>query len=151
MEITRIITLAEQLAIKPIAVDDEAKYYQLADEVQEYELRKLIGEPLYNDMLDNLALPKYEKLIEGDTWTYGGYRYTHKGLKFVLAYLIYSKWVYRSMLIETNTGVVLQTSEYNEKASEGYIKRLSDEATQIAMDEMSKIKRYIEANIGDYP
>lgn len=146
-----IVTLEIQNTIKPIACDDEAKFLQLSSEVQYYEIRRMLGVPFYNDMLANVATDKYVKLINGDDWQVSGNMYSHAGLKKVIAYINYSKWVYLSELIESYTGVVMQRNDYANKANEGYIKRLSDEAFQIAMDEWQLIKQYLSYKNDVYP
>lgn len=148
---TPIVTLTIQQTIKPVVVDDVDKFEQLSFEVQQFEISKLLGDALYNDMLDNITDAKYVKLITGDSWTVNGRKYVHNGLQTVIAYINYSKWLYRSQVIESYTGAVIQKSDYADRAQEGYIKQLSDEARQYAMEEWAKVEQYIIDHADDYP
>jgi len=140
----QLITYREQQTIKSIAIDDTAKYNELVIEAQEFELKKALSEPLYNDMLDNIYDEKYQKLLNGDSWISEGNKYTHKGMKFVLAYLVYSRWIRRAHVIDSYTGLVQQRSDYAEHISEGTIKQLSSDAYEVAINALNETIAYIK-------
>jgi len=64
-------------------------------------------------------------------------------LKFILAYLVYSRWIRRAHVIDSYTGLVQQRSDYAEHISEGTIKQLSSDAYEVAINALNETIAYI--------
>jgi hypothetical protein len=68
-------------------------------ESQIQDLAPLLGERLFNDILNNTA--EYTEILEGGTYTYNDILYTNYGLKAVLSYYTYARYQMFGGVIDT--------------------------------------------------
>lgn len=156
-----IISLAEQQAIKPISQNwgsfvkislGITNFDQLASEVQIKEFRNLLGYELYYDLVNNLTDAKYLTLINGTSFqNYNENYIAFNGLKFILAFMNYSKYVSESAASDTFTGMVKKSHQESEALSTADIKRLQADAREIAMQDFAIMKIYLNMNTTTYP
>ena len=146
-----LLTFDQQKAIKPIGGLNssnsvaQAKYEQLAAEVESLEIDQLLGSKLYQLISANPEI--YADLLDGSTFEdCQGDNVTHKGLRYVIAYLNYAKWVGESYLNDTWTGITQKTRPDSERISSGDIKRIKQEMREIAFNAFTLVKNYIEQN-----
>lgn len=145
---TTLLKFYQQQDIKPISNNNEHKYEQIAFEVENNELRKLLGAAFLLDIQKTPA--NYVDLLNGIEFDCNGSRMVHRGLNFVLAYLNYAKYIGESFVNDTFTGFVQKNRTESENVSEGTIKRLINENRTIALDEFSIIKEYLSENSDRY-
>lgn len=101
---------------KLITRSDIAKYRQLSKtpnedklnemilDAQIQDLAPLLGEKLFNKLL---TVPEaFEELLSGGIYEKDGISYTNYGLKMVLAYFAYARYIMFSSLIDTPFSVV---------------------------------------------
>lgn len=88
---TKLITREEIREYKQLSktVNDD-KLNDIILQVQLNELRPLLGEKLFNAVMDDTTT--YNDLLNGSTYTYNGLTYQNYGLKAVLAYYIDAYW-----------------------------------------------------------
>jgi hypothetical protein len=142
-----LLTINQQQAIKKISSNNEAKYTQIATEVENKELRDLLGTALLQSLQAAPTQADNAKLLNGDTFTdCNDNTITHRGLRFVLAYLNYVRYIGESFINDTFTGFVQKTRPDSEIISEGSIKRLQQENKEIALSEWALIKEYLITN-----
>jgi len=124
-------------------------------EAQEFDLRPLMGESFYLSLLDDFeaspSLDDYEALFNGGHYTHNGNQYEHGGIKAVLVYHAYARYIGGSPVQSTATGFVRKTNQYSEPASEKTISRMSAQARSGAQSYWDKVKCFIERNSNDYP
>lgn len=145
---TTLLQYHQQQDIKPISNNNEHKYLQIAFEVENNELRKLLGAAFLLDIQKNPT--NYTDLLSGAEFVCNGNTMVHRGLNFVLAYLNYGKYIGESFVNDTFTGFVQKNRTESENVSEGTIKRLMNENRTIALDEFSIIKDYLNENSYTY-
>lgn len=99
-----------------ITRNDIARYRQIAKtanndklnelilDAQMLDLAPLLGESLYNSLLQ--APAAHEELIDGGIYEADGISYTNYGLKMVLAYFAYARYVMFSSVIDTPFSLV---------------------------------------------
>jgi len=142
-----LLTFIKQQAIKKISANNAGKYDQLAFEVENKELYDLLGVALLQDLQTNPTEANNLLLLNGTTFEdCNGNTIRHRGIRFVLAYLNYSRYIGESMINDTFTGFVVKTRPDSELISEGYIKRLQLENRSIALKEFEIIKEYLNLN-----
>lgn len=137
-----ILTYLEQQAIKPISSNNEKKYNQIAFEVEVSELQDLIGTALLQELQNNQE--NNTALLNGASFEYCGNTISHRGLRFVMAYLNYSRYLGESYVNDTFSGFKKKTTEQSEFLTEGEIKRLQNEARKVALSEFEIIKKYLD-------
>jgi hypothetical protein len=147
-----ILTFAKQQTIKAISVNNEAKYAILEQEVEDLELTKLLGLALKQDVQTNPTTPENIKLIEGATFTdCKGNTVSHRGLWYVLAYMVYSHYIDTSEIADTFTGFKTQIRQEAATLQEGTKKRLRQSNRDLAINEFEIIKDFLNQNKTDYP
>ena len=150
-----ILSLAEQQAIKSIGglnnanTVAESKYTELAFEVERNEITKLIGDELYQDIVQNPA--NYVDLLEGSTFTYCDRQKNHYGLKYIIAYLNYDRWAKSGHINDTMTGMVEKKRPDSEPISQGDRKNNSTFYRQIAMEGWKLTQQFLNTNSSYYP
>jgi hypothetical protein len=92
-------------------------------QVQLNELRPLIGERLFNSIMETPA--SYTDLLNGSTYDYSGITYTNYGLKAVLAYYIDAYWKMFGDATSTPFGTVTKLNQgVSEPISDGFRKSM---------------------------
>jgi hypothetical protein len=156
-----LLTITQQQQIKPISPNwatasknqtGVTNYEQLAAEVEESKLRKLVGNALLQDLQTNPTAAANITLLNGSTFTgCDGEAITFKGLRFVLAYLNWHSYVSQSFVSDTFTGLVQKNRTESERITSGDIKRLQVDAEDIAMVQWQLCESFLNQNKSTYP
>jgi len=146
-----LLSYSQQQAIKPISANNEGKYAQLAAEVEEKELRSLLGVALLQDIQSNPTSTNNVLLLDGDEFEdcYGN-TITHKGIRYLLAYLNYSRYIWESDISDTFTGFVVKNRQESEMLTDGRRKSLQLTMREIAMQEWILIKDYLDEKYANF-
>lgn len=144
-----ILSFDHQQKIKPCSVNNLEAWMQFRNEVVRSELRRLLGPVMAANI--TAAPENFTALLEGDTLEYCGKEVRHEGLRFVLAYMVYARYVTEQHLKDTFTGIVKKSRQEAESAGEGELRRLERGALQIANDEFALIDLYLCQNATLYP
>lgn len=146
-----LLTWAQQQAIKPFSANNESKYAQLATEVESLEVDKLLGPALYQDIAASPTDEDYVKILDAFEFERADGKFiTHRGLRYVIAYLNFAKYIGESYVADTFTGFVQKIRPDSERISSGDIKRLQQENREIAFNAFSLIKEYLDLNADTY-
>lgn len=147
-----LLTFAQQQAIKAISANNQSKYDQLAIEVENSELLDLIGIELYQDLVASPTSTANAALLNGSSFVNGnGNTINHKGLRYIIAYLNYSKYIGESYVNDTFTGFVAKRREESDRLQEGEIRRLQEVSRKIALTAWVTVKEFLDLNYTDYP
>lgn len=147
----QLITISDIQALKPISsnVDTTKKLNTFILEAQQFDLKELMGNAFYldfiNDFSSSPSLPVYSSLWNGSEFTCGSKTYRHEGLKSVLIYLSYARYVLNSNTDATATGTVHKKEEYSEHVSDKTVQRLYDQAYSGALVYWEDVKRYLDS------
>ena len=156
-----LLTLAQQNSIKAISQNWASStkvtgginnFDQLEAEVEEKELKILLGLALLQDVQTNPTVGSNPDLLDGASFKdCAGNTVTHKGLRYVIAYLNWEKYVGESFVSDTYTGMVKKNRDEAQSLSSGDIKRLQQSSREIALQEFELIKDYLNQNTTDFP
>ena len=144
-----LINFDFQQRTKKISENNQSKHYLLVEEVESTDLRKLLGDAFLYDIQTNPT--NYTDLLNGVEFDYGTDKLKHKGLKYILAYLVYAKYIGESFVQDTFSGFVQKNRQESETVSEGTTKRLINENRAIALSEFAIVEKYLCENPNDYP
>lgn len=144
-----MLSFDHQQEIKPCSANNLEEWMQFRNEVVRSELRRLLGPVMAANI--TAAPENFTALLEGDTLEYCGSEITHAGLRFVLAYMVYARYVTEQHLKDTFTGVVKKSRSEAESAGDGELRRLERGALQIANDEFVLVDLYLCQNATLYP
>jgi hypothetical protein len=151
-----LLTITQQNSIKPISPNwadfvkvgsGKKNFEQLQEEVENKEMRKLLGPAFLYDIQQNPTDAKYVNLLDGDTYTdCNGNTVEFQGIRFQLGFMNYSKYVGISNLADTFTGMVTQNRTETTPASEGAVKREQLDAREIALQDFELMEGYLNEN-----
>lgn len=130
----------------------KSNYEQLAEEVEEKELRSLLGVALLQDVQDNPTSAANVVLLDGGTFNdCNGNTIKFKGLRYILAYMNYSKYIYESNISDSFTGMVSKTRTEATNLGNGSKKSIQNDAREIALQEWELCKSFLNENKTTYP
>lgn len=120
-------------------------------EAQEFDLKYLLCEDMYFDLLKNSTDQKYIDLINGKEYTYENKSYSFSGLGKVIAYFTYARFILKSNIVSTSHGFVVKNTQFSETVPlderRVFYHNYRKEANIIFDD----VKKFIERNNSIYP
>ena len=144
-----ILSFKQQQEIKPISPNNAGKYPQLAAEVESLEVDNLLGSAFYQAISESPE--SFTSLLDSTSFQRSnGTTIKHKGLRYVIAYLNYSKYVSENYT-DTFSGFRKKSNPDSEPISSGDIKRLQQENREIAFNAFNLIREYLDLNRSLYP
>lgn len=139
----KIWTWSEQQEIRPIDENNAHLFEQIQAEVQNHDLKKLIGFEFFNELFKNIA--DYNLLLSGCEYTYLDGTYNFNGLKYVCAYLFYARYIRESRVNDTFTGFVTHTADGMQPLSSNEIMNLENRYKEIATTEWEACLHYLKS------
>lgn len=157
MTTTPLITLEEIRAVKTIALNiqqaKELTPYIL--EGQNFDLGKLLGDAFYLALIDDFtaspSLTTYSDLFNGGSYVHNSVTYYNYGLKNLIVYYAYARYVANSNVIATPTGFVHKTNPHSENVTDKTVSRLTDNARSSALLIEDSVRLYLQRKKDDYP
>ena len=142
----KLITLADIQRLKPMSMNVNVvkELDPYIEESQEFDLKPILGTPFYLELLDNVDVEKYEDLLNGQTYQYQDKTYEHKGLKTVLVYYCYARFIGNDQEKQTASGFRVKQNDYSEPASEKSILRRINEARSAANVKRDEVILFLE-------
>lgn len=136
-----------------VNINDVKKLNPYILQAQFIDIKKFLGVDLYNDLLldfDSIpSLSKYSNLLNGSTYTINSKSYTHEGLKPVLVYYAYSRYIINKNDNDTAYGLVQKKNEFSEPSNDKALTRKSDYANSIANAYLDSVISFL--NYSKYP
>lgn len=129
-------------------VEDFERY---AREAQMFDLKPLVCEDFYQDLMSETPQRDYSLLLEGGSYTHQGRKYEFAGLKAVLAYFAYARYIFTGHQIDTPYGVRGKVYQDGEGVSQGERRDLRTLYMQNANELWEDCRRYIERHRGQFP
>lgn len=121
-------------------------------EAQELDLKNLLCRAFYFDVLNNYQQPAYQALIHGETYTDAeGNTIEFKGLKAVLVYYAYARYVMRSSATDTPFGMVQKTTEFSQPVSSSEKRDMRDRCIVDAGEYWKECKLYLDFKEETFP
>ena len=143
MSTTKLWTWSEQQEIRPIDENNAHLFEQIQIEVQNHDLKKLIGFEFFNELFQNID--DYTLLLAGGEYTYNDSTYNFNGLKYVCAYLFYARYIRESRVNDTFTGFVTHTADGMQPLSSNEIMNLENRYKEIAATEWDACLHYLKS------
>jgi hypothetical protein len=156
-----LLTLSQQNNDKPISpnwanqikvIGGKTNFAQLQEEVENKELRKLLGPALLLDIQTNPGTAANTILLDGTTFQdCDGNNVKFEGIRFQLSFMNYSKYVGISDIADTFTGMQIQNRAETTPISDGAKLREKLDAREIALQDFEIMKLYLNDNTSTYP
>jgi hypothetical protein len=147
-----LLTFEQQNAIVRINSNNQSDYTELERNTENLELKKLLGRALLQDLQDNPDTSENVLLLDGGTYTdCNGNTVKHKGLRYVLAFMVYAAYIKKIPFKDTNTGFKLMESGNSERISRGERDDLIADNRTFALDEWEAVRSFLNENCDNYP
>lgn len=147
-----ILTLAQQQANKKISEKNSDRFNQLREECIYKELTEMLGASLVNAIIATPTAERFESILNPKEFEgQDGYNRTHAGLRNILSYLIYARYIGESDINDTFTGLVRKNRTESESISDGRIRLLQNDVRDIAVSKFALVKEYLTINSTTYP
>lgn len=125
---------------------------QYIQEAQDIDLKEIVCREFYYDLLKNFQLSEYQKLIHGETYTDAdGNVIEYKGIKAVLVYFAYARYILRGHITDTPFGVVQKTNEFSQPVSSAEKREVRDRSRIDAMLYWDEVKKYLDQHVQLFP
>lgn len=98
-----------------IEQEDQLHPYILA--AQNNDIKPILGNVFWTDLVQNRNLQKYKDLMEGGNYTKEGDTLSFSGLKAAIAEYTYARYVMGKNIQDTPFGMVTKESDYTQPAS----------------------------------
>lgn len=154
---TSLITIADVREFKGISsnINVDKDFFPHVLEAQEFDLRAFLGESFYIDLVEDFegspSLDLYSDLFNGVKYTYSGQTYEHSGLKAVLVYHSYARYLSYSGVQSTPTGMMQKLNQYSEKVDDKTLARLIQQARSGATAHEVRVTDFLNRNASSYP
>ena len=152
-----IITITDIQDFKPISknTDTQKKLDPFIQEAQEFDLRPFMGDEFYLKLVDEFknTFPdsNYENLYQGSTWMKGGKTYENPGLRAVLVYYSYARYLNKANTNSTAFGMVGKTNPDSTPLTDRTIDRLVSQSMNGAKAYLNRVEFFINCNSELFP
>lgn len=127
---------------------DDKLNEQILD-AQLLDVQPLIGESLFNKIV--AAPADYEELMEGGVYEHDGISYTNYGLKMVLAYFAYARYIMFSSAMDTPFSVVEKLGDNSRLVAASDKKTIYNLNREAAVQVWGNVRNYlIRTNNADF-
>lgn len=119
----------------------DAKLNEMILDAQLLDLQPLLGERLFNKLV--AAPADYAELMTGGTYEHDGLTYTNYGLKMVLAYFAYARYVMFGSVIDTPFSIVEKLNQDSRPAESSSKKSIYGLNREAAFQIWENVKNYL--------
>lgn len=132
-----------------VSESDINKYIQ---EAQDLDLKPLLPEDFYYDLLSKSTEANYKQLIEGGEYVINGNQIRfNPGIEKVMAYFTYARLILKSHIVSTTHGFQVKQTDWSKSPESAERKNFYYSNRKDANTFLVDVKKFIEANSIDFP
>ena len=146
-----LIQFSDISAVKDVSYHLEDRATQYINEAEFIDLKPLLGERFYYDVVSNASESGYNILVNGGNYDFDGISITCPGLKKVLIEYAYARIVFFGNDHSTPFGLVEKVYQDGKNVERGRLKEIYKATQQIAYQYWLEVKLYLERNVSDFP
>ncbi len=139
------------------SVKNNSLWEQSVLEAQLLDIKIWLGDELLNELDEQISASPSELtddnnlLLNGGKYIYQTRTYLFQGLKAVIIYYAFSRFISRSSYNFTQAGVTIKDTDFSTPATDKAIQRLSTEAMLTASSLKDEVILYLRRNSTKYP
>lgn len=118
---------------------------------QRNDVKPILGDAMYFDMMENITDTEYVLLLEGGSYDYAGNDIYFQGVLDLVAAFAYSRILSANATFVTSSGNKLKTDPNSEAQQKAVTDVKSQEAVSDALSISYGLQKFLENNITDYP
>ena len=147
-----LITILDIQDYKPLSknTDTAKKVDPFIQEAQEFDLRPFMGDEFYLELIYQFqnAFPdsNYQDLFEGSTWVKNGKTYENPGLRAVIVYYSYARYLNKANTNSTAFGMVGKINPDSTPLTDRTIDRLVAQSMNGAKAYLNRVEYFINCN-----
>jgi hypothetical protein len=155
MATIKLITLQDIAVLKPMSINTDVikQLEPFILEAQEFDIREVLGDPLYFNILadaPDFNTPKYDKLFNGCEYVFEGKNYKHEGIKACLVYYTYARYLQNSNAHATPFGMRVKNHNYSEPIDEKTLSRMVKQTQSGAISYQNRFMEYMKRFSNEY-
>ena len=130
----------------------EEDFNRFIREAQMFDLKGLVSEAFFQDLTSETPVRNYTLLLDGGSYTFEGKKYEFAGLKAVLAYFAYARYIFVGHQVDTPMGIKVKENQDGETISQTERRDVRTMYKQQADMLWEDCKKYLErtaSNISD--
>lgn len=120
-------------------------------EAQMFDLKGLVCEDLFQDLTSETPVRDYTLLLEGGSYTFEDKKYEFAGLKAVLAYFAYARYIFVGHQVDTPMGIKVKENQDATGVSQSERRDVRTMYKQQADLLWQDCERYLMRNAIQYP
>lgn len=133
-------------------LDDGVRLHPYIAQAQQFDLKPLIGELFYKNLVDNQDSTPHTLLLAGGGYGFDGNTYEFSGLKAVLVFFAYARFLENQNINITRFGVVYKNnSDVSERVDEKTLQRLINQAREQALAYWAECVMFLNRKRSSYP
>ena len=122
---------------------------QFIDDAELVDLRPLIGEEIY--VAVSASPSTYSDLLNGSSYTYGSYTYSHPGIKSVLIDFIYARYRLFGDSVATPYGMRTKNFDNGNVESDASKYKIYSAIRKVATSKWGLVHAFLSRNSSTYP
>lgn len=145
-----LINLEDISNVKDVSKHLDKVAVQHIDDSELVDLKPLLGEKLFLDMVANATDSKYVDLLDGRSYVYDNFTYTHPGIKRVLIEFAYARITFFGNEKSTPFGLVEKNYQDGSPVTRDRAKERYKVSQQIALQLWFDVKAFLDRKSKDY-
>lgn len=141
-----LITLSDIAAKHEVSSHAGIKATNAIENAERLDLKPLLGEKLFLDMVANSGTAPYPDLLNGGAYTYDGFEYNHVGIKSVLCEFAYARLVFFGSESASPHGLIDKMNRDAQHISRDRKKELYTASRGVALELWEEVRRYLVRN-----
>lgn len=153
-----VITLDEMREFRPISKGiDAGRIQPYIQEAQQFDLKRLLGDPLYVDFMAKFDVAgdpqyaNYQTLLKGTSYTYNNTSIEHPGLIGYLSYHALARFFNNNQVNAVKYGLVVKETDQSTPIDWKVIAASVSELRSNALALQADIQKYLRYNPALYP
>ena len=130
---------------------DPVRFSAFLKEVQEHDLKELLGDALWLNFFENITDINYATLLNGVEYTYNNQTILYSGLKPFLVWAWLAKLPLEGNLHHTQSGDVSYLRDITASPSKSVMNQALENYKQNKLVERNKIIQFLNTNPNTYP
>ena len=146
----KIIDYDDLKLLKHVSHHMGKKAENLIEDAQMLDLKPLLGDEMYHDVVQNMEDTQMVKLLEGGEYDHDGFTYSFLGLKRMLAEFAYARVIMFGTESVSPHGLIEKVNRDGNHVSRERKKEIYTRSRQTAMDIWKDIYSYLCRKSDDY-
>lgn len=130
---------------------DTGALEQAGLDAQFVDVQKLLGSEFYNDLVRNSTNTVYQTLLNGGEYLSSGITYTNVGLKSVIVFYGYARYVLFGSVQDTPFSFINKETNDSSRVEFSEKKNIAKNNENIAFNYWESVRAFLDRNSNDYP